>query len=710
MSPGMLSLPLCGWRGESSSDHHVCHSARFLGAPNRVRADFCATCSYVDHPPPSPSPPALPCVHLGGGTGGEVSLPSSTGKAVVRLFACHLHGHCMPARSAGDLPAVVRRCAGCPDYLPRDPFGPSSAQMLRRAEAFLAALPDYPLGRYQGRGIVLAGGGERYFASLYITVRALRHVGCRLPIQVWYLGRHNEMPPSRQVLLAPHDVACIDADEVRRQHPARRLDGWELKVFATLHSPFEEVLFLDADCYPCRDPSFLFDEEEYRACGAIFWPDLMTTDPRLKWPAFGVPDPGRPGSVESGQFVLHKRQCWRPLHLAWFYNDHSDYYYRYGYGDKHTFEVAWTSCGQSFVMWEPRARWVDVAYVQVGPDHLPLFVHRCADKFCCKPEAFSTPQRHSGQAFHPHLPLESECWSWLGDLTWALGPGANRPGPPFAPDRIVRIGLPGHFNCSLLEHQGRLLLASRQGWLGAQVYLSELGADYQPRWTRLLDITHPRAPEGIEDPRLFLFNGRLHCAFTGLERDAPPRTLHQMVCRLDDQGRVEEVWLPEYAGRVDCEKNWQFFEHEGELYSVYTVAPHVVLRHRDRRAEKVARTLFPSPWAGYHLRGGAPPVRVGNEFYHFFHTRCDVGGRSEYAIGVYTFAVGPPFTVQRVTRGPILLPDDHDRPAGQVLSVVFPCGVMLRRDQWVLSYGYHDRECRIAVFATDQIEQQLQTV
>ena len=55
----------------------------------------------------------------------------------------------------------------------------------------------------------------------------------QLPVQVWYLGRNDEMPPDRQARLAPYEVECVDADAVRRTHPARRLDGWELKVFAT---------------------------------------------------------------------------------------------------------------------------------------------------------------------------------------------------------------------------------------------------------------------------------------------------------------------------------------------------------------------------------------------------------------------------------------------------------------------------------------------
>jgi hypothetical protein len=293
--------------------------------------------------------------------------------------------------------------------------------MLAQAETFLAALPAYPNDRYKGRGVVLAGGGERFFPSLYVTIRALRHVGCRLPIQVWFLGRNHEMPAKHQAILAPFEVECVDADRMRQRYPARRLGGWELKVFATLHSPFEELLFLDADCYPCRNPEFLFELEDYRTRGAIFWPDTHVEDLRLAWSAFGVADPHRMGSIESGQFVVNKMLCWKPLNLTWFYNDHSDFYYRYGFGDKHTFQVAWTRCNRPFVMWEPKATVCEVAYLHRGPDMQPLFVHRCADKFRFANHAYTTPQHNHLPRFYPSLPLEQECWRWMSELAQLTG-------------------------------------------------------------------------------------------------------------------------------------------------------------------------------------------------------------------------------------------------------------------------------------------------
>lgn len=414
----LLSLPVCRWREERGADRLTCHSPNFLLPPNQVSGDTCRNCACPDHAR-MVLPRAAPCVHLGAYTGKSVT-PRATG---IRrdLFECVLHGRCAADGVEQHLPRKAKSCTHCDDYVAGDPGAPNSAQMRATAEAFLARIPVYPRGRYLGRGIVIAGGGERFFASLYVTIRAVRHVGCKLPIQVWYLGRNNEMPPDKQALLKSFGATCIDADQVRLTHPARQLDGWELKVFAALHSSFEELLFLDADCYPVRNPEFLFRLPGYRQRGAIFWPDSSTPDPRLKWPAYGVPDPNRAGSVESGQFLINKKMCWCALNLAWFYNDHSDYYYRCGYGDKHTFEVAWTRVGLPFVMFTPRARVEEAGYVHIGPDHRPLFIHRCSDKFRLQTQSYETEQQSWWPRYFASLPLEKECWSWLGDLAALLG-------------------------------------------------------------------------------------------------------------------------------------------------------------------------------------------------------------------------------------------------------------------------------------------------
>ena len=219
---------------------------------------------------------------------------------------------------------------------------------VEQAGHFIRTVPSYP-GGFHDRGIVICGGGLGYFSCAWICIQQLRRVGCALPIQMWHLGR-PELDERMRGLVTPLGVECIDAFAVRVQHPARILEGFELKPYALLHCPFREVLLLDADNVAVRNPEFLFDTAEFRDTGAIFWPDYgrMKSD-HAAWRVFGVPFRDEP-EFESGQIMLEKEKSWRALNLAMWFNEHSDFFYEHVNGDKDTFRFAWHRLGQRFSM------------------------------------------------------------------------------------------------------------------------------------------------------------------------------------------------------------------------------------------------------------------------------------------------------------------------------------------------------------------------
>jgi len=63
------------------------------------------------------------------------------------------------------------------------------------------------------------------------------------------------------------------------------------KPYALLFTRFREVLLLDSDNLPLRDPTYLFDDEAYRKAGVLCWPDMhwkdLFVDPKL-WPEIGL--------------------------------------------------------------------------------------------------------------------------------------------------------------------------------------------------------------------------------------------------------------------------------------------------------------------------------------------------------------------------------------------------------------------------------------
>ncbi|MBC7967344.1 MAG: hypothetical protein H7Z17_15620 [Fuerstia sp.] len=254
-------------------------------------------------------------------------------------------------------------------------------------EHLLQSLTAYPEDRFQGRGIVICGGGNYYFPCVWVCIRMLRSVGCTLPIELWHRGPH-EMTEEMKALIEPWGVDCRDAFAVAQQHPVHRLDGWELKPYAIMHSRFAEVLSIDADNVVVRDPAFLFDTDLYQHTGALFWPDFPghTSSPwylkKEAWEVLGVPFRQEP-EFESGQLVIDKRRCWRPLQLTLHLNEHSDYYYAFFYGDKDTFHLAWRKVGREYSMipHQPATLADDRALVQFDPAGNRLFQHRCNAKW-----------------------------------------------------------------------------------------------------------------------------------------------------------------------------------------------------------------------------------------------------------------------------------------------------------------------------------------
>jgi ADP-heptose:LPS heptosyltransferase len=216
---------------------------------------------------------------------------------------------------------------------------------------FLGEVPPPP-DELSGRGIVICGGGPRYFPCAWICIQMLRELGCTLPIELWYLGP-MEMDAHMKSLVQPLGVVCRDG----RSHlkdgegkPGRTLGGFELKPYAILHSQFREVLLIDADNVPVGNPEYLFDLPEYIEEGAIFWPDYgRLSRSREIWNVCGVSYRDEP-EFESGQIVVDKLRCWEALQLTLWYNEHSDFFYKYIHGDKDTFHMAFRKVGKPYAM------------------------------------------------------------------------------------------------------------------------------------------------------------------------------------------------------------------------------------------------------------------------------------------------------------------------------------------------------------------------
>lgn len=264
-----------------------------------------------------------------------------------------------------------------------------------------AAAQSYPYpGGFSGRGIVSCvsakpgySSGKNlehgYFPAAWVMLHELRRHGCTLPVTFCHLGPF-EWDPLLTELVKPLGVDVIDlrAWDATPAGGMRIMNGWETKIAAILAAPYEEVLFLDADNIPIRDPAPLFDHRDYRETGAAFWPDVPPSRgdhkewlPEVVWRNAGM-DYRHEVDFETGQILVDKSKCWNELQLARHLNEHSDYWYDQIFGDKSTFHLAWAKLNRGYSMPPHGVAWNGAALLQYDlerPGNL-LFEHCVQNK------------------------------------------------------------------------------------------------------------------------------------------------------------------------------------------------------------------------------------------------------------------------------------------------------------------------------------------
>lgn len=330
-----------------------------------------------------------PCVHRFHQTrADESNLCGSSGQQVNIFHCAGGHGECSLTKYCTK--QTVPDCRRCrdrvePTAVSEEWWKDSATQERYRriATEFIQAIPPVDTS-LSGRGVVITGGGK-YFVSAYVTIRVLRHVGCKLPIELWCLD--GEMDQEMTALVEPFGVTVHNAHEHARE-AGYFIDhwwkGWQLKAYALRHSSFAEVIMLDSDCYPAKDPTFLFEWPGYMETGAIFWPDVGTEASRPfeadRRAAFGVPT-FTEIQAESGQMVMNKVRNWREVNLALHYNQVAHYSYRIIYGDKDTFPIAFHRLGSKYSRMWPVLTHQMPALLQLDDRGQVLFYHRIDDKF-----------------------------------------------------------------------------------------------------------------------------------------------------------------------------------------------------------------------------------------------------------------------------------------------------------------------------------------
>jgi len=249
------------------------------------------------------------------------------------------------------------------------------------------------------RAVLIPAGGrcmiydksapQWYFWGAFAVAWNLRSRGCRLPIEFWFLP--GEMEEIEHCELYARRVAAtchvLDTSNMRCVH------GWQVKINAILQSKHDEVLHLDADCLPVRNPEFMFDSPEFVEHAALFWRD----NPNVNdfhgyvyadlWERMGDPRRDKIPDIEAGQMFIDKVRGARALHVVKHLADHADYWGGYNggdrgvwYGDKTDFHMGFLLTKTPYRVekwnkWNPGG-----FYEHLDPNGQKLFQHACHRK------------------------------------------------------------------------------------------------------------------------------------------------------------------------------------------------------------------------------------------------------------------------------------------------------------------------------------------
>lgn len=379
--------------------------------------------------------PLPPCRYRGGQTGELLLPPHAPRPVAVPLYRCDVHGGCHGG-NAGYGHWSCHHCqereepplGPCPELLPglADPLSekrldylppqwPESRAVRARHRAALVALVGAqlpPCPPRAGAGVVFVGGGK-YWPMLRAAARMTRAYS-GLPIRIYFRGEDEPVAPAELA-----DVPGLSFHNLAALGPYRTLGGWEAKTCALLDVPWERCLYLDADAYLVGDVGPLLalvgPERPF-----VYWSDHDASLDCVNWSAIGLARPTAGVRVQGGQLLFHFPTFWRALVVAHWLNQHSDFYYRFGYGDQDQWPVALVATGTAGTCLGP-ASWRDCAFVCTHAER-PVVVHRCQAKWWGR----------DTDRFHDRLPAEAEA------RTARAGPLPAPPQLPADQGAIVR--------------------------------------------------------------------------------------------------------------------------------------------------------------------------------------------------------------------------------------------------------------------------------
>ena len=193
---------------------------------------------------------------------------------------------------------------------------------------------------------------------------------------------------------------------------------------------------------------------------------------------------------------------------------------------------------------------------------------------------------------------------------------------------------------------------------------------------------------GLEDLRLFTFRDAIWFSATCCQEQGAngnPRVVLGRVSK--DLARVEHLVPLSWSGANLIEKNWLLYAQDDELRAVYSFDPFTLLTGINPDTGDVfASTGNPVRWFAGRFRGSTSPVQLklgmGDVSLSIVH---DVANFAEGNVYAHRFVL---FNEKGVIMYSAPFFFEH-------AGVEYACGMTLRGDDLIISYGFEDREAKM---------------
>jgi predicted GH43/DUF377 family glycosyl hydrolase len=215
---------------------------------------------------------------------------------------------------------------------------------------------------------------------------------------------------------------------------------------------------------------------------------------------------------------------------------------------------------------------------------------------------------------------------------------------------------------------------------------------------------------GLEDPRITFLDGRYYITYVAVSRHGPATALasttdfktlvrHGIIFCPENK---DVVLLPE---RIDG----KYIALHRPLGDMPFSRPEMwIARSPDLVHWGAHRYLFAGAgdWEDGRVGAGAPPIATPEgwlEIYHGNRLPEVVGDVGEYCGGAMLLAKDDPGRVVKVSREPILEPQQEFEKEGFVSKVVFPTGVLEDDDRLLIYYGASDKYCAMTELSRREV-------